>query len=334
MPRVSSNKSNKRVQCKVCFKEYADATGLSRHSKIHRPNAENLKLRCPVCPYRAWQKGGMKDHIRAQHTGEKPFTCPAPDCTYAASSPACLYRHKKKCEKLNAPPEFMQQPLPPKQLLPAVDAGMPLEEVTTSMTFPQSNVESWSSEDLVPSSTLSQSDVDGILSSFTISSSHANHSPSPEMVTSTSATHDSLFMNTNGGGFTDPFFLDTTFSVASPTWSDFGSPVSSTSSATDERLSPPFGFDFDQSLISSFSWDNSMSTSSSPLNFDVTETHFSPDSPFSSTSPKNERLSPALSFDSSMEDFSFFPYEQLSTPPFFQAEQSSSPSPSAFDLMF
>ncbi|KAK0442014.1 uncharacterized protein EV420DRAFT_1082729 [Desarmillaria tabescens] len=331
MPRVSSQKSNKRVQCKVCLKQYADTTGLSRHSKVHRPDVENLMFRCtgPDCHYRTLQKARFEDHIRAKHTGEKPFTCPAPDCSYGSSSPGGLHRHRKQCEKLNAPPQSMQQPLPPKQLLPAIDAGMPLEEVITCMTSPQSNVGSWLSEDLVSSSALLQSDLQDIPSSLTMSSSHANRSPSPEMVASTSATDDSLFVNTNAGSFTDPLSFFDSFPVASPTWSDLSSSVSSSSSGNDERLSP--SFDFDQFSMSNFLRDNLITTYSSPLNFDVTETLSFSDSPFSLTFPKNE---PAFSFDSSMEDFSLFPIEKLSTPPFFQAEQSPSSPPSTFDWMF
>ncbi|KAK0211386.1 hypothetical protein DFS33DRAFT_1408580 [Desarmillaria ectypa] len=336
MPRTPSKKSKKNVQCQVCLKVYADATGLSRHSKTHLPDGESHKHKCPHCPMRMWQKANLDAHIRAKHTSERPFKCPAADCSYVSASSGCLHRHRIKCTKLHAPPQFIQQPLPPKQLLPAVDVGMPLEEIVTFLTPPQPDLKAWYPEELM-SSTFSQSDLSSNLQNMlgpSPISPHTNHLHLTEMVASTSAKDNFFFIQPSANSNTDPFFFDSSLPAASPTLSYFSSSSSSTSLVKDERLSCPLTLDFHQPLTSGLSWNNLLSTFSSPLDIDVTESLSFPVSLFSSTSFKNERLSSSLSFDLSTEGFSPPPFEQFSIPLLFKAEPSPSLSSFTFDSSF
>ncbi|PBK60245.1 hypothetical protein ARMSODRAFT_1068887 [Armillaria solidipes] len=327
MPRAVSekHKNRPRVVCDICGKDYADKTGLSRHRRHHKSKG----YKCKYCDHHSFQKPNLAAHVRAWHTDERPYKCTVAGCNHAFASSGCLSRHRASKHTRPVPFIYTRPTLPPKQLLPAADAGTALEETVTVPSPPQSDSEAGFSEELMSTSTPSQShsdidsDLQDMLSPSPNSSPRGNDLYLPEMDTSTSSTN-LLFVDTNGN-ITDPFILDAGSPNAAPPLSHLSSPFLSTSPVMDERHSPPLSFD---SLTSSYE----SYTGSSQLDCDITE-RLDLCSFASSSSSKNERLSPALSFDSDLSSISPSPFEQLLTPLLLETEQLPSKT-SAFDLTF
>lgn len=65
--------------CTICNMVLANSKSLKLHTKnVH------LKLKpyvCQVCNHSSATKHMMQVHMR-QHTGEKPYSCDAPDCNF------------------------------------------------------------------------------------------------------------------------------------------------------------------------------------------------------------------------------------------------------------
>ncbi|SJL17466.1 uncharacterized protein ARMOST_21017 [Armillaria ostoyae] len=329
MPRAVSEKykNRPRVVCDICGKDYADKTGLSRHRRHHKSKG----YKCEYCTHHTFQKPNLAAHIRAWHTCERPYKCTVAGCNHAFASSGCLSRHRASKHTRPNPFIYTRPTLPPKQLLPAADAGTALEETVTVPSSPQSDSEAGFSEELMSTSTPSQShsdidsDIQDMLSPSPTASPRANDLYLPEMVTPSTSSTNLLFVDINGG-ITDPFILDAGLPGASPPLPHLSSPFLSTSPVMDERLSPPLSFD---SLTSSYE----SHTGSSQLDCDITERLDLSSFPSSSSSSKNERLSPALSFDSDRSSISPSPFEQLLTPLLLETEQLPSKT-SVFDLTF
>ncbi|KAK0435360.1 hypothetical protein EV421DRAFT_2039139 [Armillaria borealis] len=334
MPRAVSEKykNRPRVVCDICGKDYADNTGLSRHRRHHKSKG----YKCEYCNHHSFQKPNLAAHVRAWHTDERPYKCTAPGCNHAFANSGGLSRHRANKHTRPIPFIYTRPTPPPKQLLPAADAGTTLEEVDTIPSSPQSDSEAGFLEELTSTSTpsQSQSDINSDVQDMPVSptptpSPRANDLYLPEMVIPSTSSTNLLFVDTNDD-ITDPFILDAGLPGTSPPSPQLSSPFLSTSPVVNERLSPPLSFD---SLNSSFrSWDNESYQGSSRLDCDITES-LDLGSFASSSSSKNERRLPALSFDSDRSSISSSPFEQLLTPLLFETEQLPSKT-SAFDMTF
>ncbi|KAG7442392.1 uncharacterized protein BT62DRAFT_1079262 [Guyanagaster necrorhizus] len=264
------------AQCQICFKVYADATGLSRHAKTHGPDAESRMHKCDHCPKRMWQMPNLRAHMRAIHTGEKPYKCPGIGCTYDSASAGCLSRHMRTCKILHGFGNVGYPVLPPKQLLPAIDAGTQLEGLIALPPSPQSDLGPWSPEELMSLSTSFKSDVDpSFQERLPTSPMFARQHSDLQATTSNEERFDIDAMEkwldslVPKSAVTDSFSFDFSFQAASPA-SSFSS--TSTSFGEHERLSLPSPFGVSQSSTSDFTFDNTLATYPSTLELDAADT--------------------------------------------------------------
>ncbi|PBK80507.1 hypothetical protein ARMGADRAFT_1098260 [Armillaria gallica] len=335
MPRAVSEKykNRPRVVCQTCGKDYADATGLSRHKKIHNSFAKMYE--CDYCDVKMDQKSNLDNHIRSCHTGERPYECTATGCGRAFASSGVLSRHRENKHTRPVPFIYTRPTLASRQLVPAANAGTALEEVDSIPSSPQPDSEAGYPEELMSTSTPSQSssdinsDVEDMCSPSPTSSPRASDLYLPEMVTPTSSTTNLLFVDTSGE-ITDQLIVDAGSPAA---WLPLPRPSSlflSTSPVGDQRRSPPLSFN---SLNASFSLDKESYIGSSLLHCDITERLDLSSFTNSSSSSTTERRSPALSFDFHRSSISPSPFGQLLTPLLLETEQFTSET-SAFDQTF
>ena len=58
------------------------------------------KLKCTFCEHEESQKWRMKQHIRAQHFGEKLYPCHVPMCDFSADGRRRLESHLKNAHSI------------------------------------------------------------------------------------------------------------------------------------------------------------------------------------------------------------------------------------------
>ncbi|KAK0211577.1 hypothetical protein IW262DRAFT_348982 [Armillaria fumosa] len=281
------------------------------------------------------QKANMDNHIRSCHTGEKPYICDAPGCGNAFATRGSLTRHQQRRKHTRTTGVVSSGPAAlPQQLIAPAEAGVPLEDIDTVPSSPQSDSEAGSPEWSTRSqSQSSNSDLQGMLSSSSTPSPHASDLYLPEIATPSASYTNLLFVDTIGN-IVDPMIVDGIFPTSPPVPHP-SSPFFSTSPVKtgDEQLSPLSNFN---SLNASFrSLGNESYKGPDWSDSDITE-RIDLGSLSSFSSSKNERLSPALSFDSdrsSSSHFSPLPFSQLLMPLLFETEQFT-PQTSAFDQTF
>ncbi|KAF2892504.1 hypothetical protein ILUMI_13668 [Ignelater luminosus] len=87
--------SDSQFACRHCGKRYRWKSTLRRHEQVECGGKEP-KYRCPICPYRAKQKGHLSVHQLESfeiQTDEKRFKCPK--CTKSYKHKPNLIRHVK-----------------------------------------------------------------------------------------------------------------------------------------------------------------------------------------------------------------------------------------------
>ncbi|KAK0211395.1 hypothetical protein DFS33DRAFT_1484299 [Desarmillaria ectypa] len=249
MPRTPSKKSKKNVQCQVCLKVYADATGLSRHSKTHLPDGESHKHQCPYCPVRMWQKPNLDSHIRAKH----------------------------KCHKHRSLNTVMHTVFQPKQLLPAVDTGFQLEGFIPFAVSPQPALEAWFPKQLISLSDASQDPYSP--DTHPTSPMFAENQSNPQSIVSSVESLDLdemeqwLYSMSSDLGAINPFPFNSSFHAASPASSDDSVSSRLTSFVEEQQLS---AFDFSHLLTSNLSLDDMSSTYPGQPALDTTDIALDP----------------------------------------------------------
>ncbi|KAK0435385.1 hypothetical protein EV421DRAFT_2022539 [Armillaria borealis] len=225
MPRVPSEKSKNRprVVCQICGKDYADATGLSRHKKVHDPFATMY---------------GSLFLVQSFFDSSFRFA--------AFTKPRGLERHLRRCngpQDLNATMPSSSV-FPPKQLLPGVDAGMPLEGLAAFPESSQSDLDAWSPKELI---SVPDSSSNSYIPNFPASPIFYEHQGDLQRTVSNVKSLDfnemeqwiRTFSRTSILGVTNALPFDSSFpGPSSSTSSDYSVSSTSTSFVEDGQLSP------------------------------------------------------------------------------------------------
>ena len=77
--------------CNHCSKTFLHERALKRHIRVH---AEK-KFKCNICPKMFLNKYKLSRHMLV-HTGEKPYSCTIPGCTWKFSLLYNLHSHMQK----------------------------------------------------------------------------------------------------------------------------------------------------------------------------------------------------------------------------------------------
>ncbi|KZV76491.1 hypothetical protein PENSPDRAFT_680157 [Peniophora sp. CONT] len=94
-----SSATTSAFPCPTCGQELSRRGDLKRHMAQLHPTGNEQLWKCPHCPYQHVQKSNVKIHAEKhelKRTGERPHTCPEPDCTAAYQDKGLLTRHRKK----------------------------------------------------------------------------------------------------------------------------------------------------------------------------------------------------------------------------------------------
>ncbi|KAK0211583.1 hypothetical protein IW262DRAFT_1486022 [Armillaria fumosa] len=325
MPSVPSEKSKDRVYCPWpgCAKHYADKSGLSRHKRDHDPFAKMYE--CPFCDTEMNQKANLDSHIRNTHLA--PYKCPVIGCWQAFNKPRGLKRHVRRC---NGPQDLdatvpSSYALQPNQLLPAANAGEPLEGLGAFPASLQSDLDVWSPKELI--SVPDSSPNSHIASELPESPTFYEHQIDRQRTVSNADTLDEMeqwlqiYSNSSNFDVNNAVSFEPSFSVPSSSISsDYSVSPASSSFVEDDHLS----FNPEQMLASYLPRDSALSmqrpptvgvvdmtiNASSPSPIDYSSTgDFSllsfetTDSPFSIGSGVS--LPSSSSFEQPVFDFSF-----------------------------
>ncbi|CRL04954.1 CLUMA_CG018282, isoform A [Clunio marinus] len=76
--KKSKKKTTKVYPCEICGKKLRTRTCHNRHMVIHTGDKPN---KCMYCPRSFKHHSGFRYHIRAEHTGERPYLCPIKGCS-------------------------------------------------------------------------------------------------------------------------------------------------------------------------------------------------------------------------------------------------------------
>ncbi|KAK0468750.1 hypothetical protein IW261DRAFT_1517666 [Armillaria novae-zelandiae] len=233
MPRVPSENSKDRFYClwPGCGKDYASQSSLSRHKRVHNPFA--IMYECPFCKREMSQKANLDSHIENTHLA--PYKCPVVGCWRAFKKPLCFERHVSRCngpQDLNASVSSSPAP-PPNQLLPAANAGQPLEGLGVFPASPESDLDSWSPQELmsVPDSSTNSRIATELPASPTFYEHQVDHQRNVSNAETLKEMEEwlKICFNASNPGLDSAASFDASFSVpSSSTSSDYSvSPASS-----------------------------------------------------------------------------------------------------------
>ncbi|KAI9512776.1 hypothetical protein F5148DRAFT_734222 [Russula earlei] len=83
-------------QCPICGVTLSRPTDINRHRKTKHPDGTETKFSCPWpgCQYETMQKGNLKTHLAARHSGGPKYPCA--ECGRRFNDAAARLRHRKK----------------------------------------------------------------------------------------------------------------------------------------------------------------------------------------------------------------------------------------------
>lgn len=77
--------------CRHCLKGYPVENDKSEHENMCKEKC----FECHLCKYRRFNNADLMAHIRAKHSGERPFKCTHENCKYSYPRNWSLKRHIK-----------------------------------------------------------------------------------------------------------------------------------------------------------------------------------------------------------------------------------------------
>ncbi|KAK0439061.1 uncharacterized protein EV420DRAFT_1769556 [Desarmillaria tabescens] len=251
-----SSLTEKSTQCRICLKVYADQSSLSRHYKIHLPEAANTNA--PTAPSACGRSLILGPTSSTNNTNRTLAAVLAKPPTNAPALAASSFVATKVLQL--------------KHLLPAANAGSQLEGFIPVPTSPQADLQTWFPKELMPLSGHSHGVCPPILA-LPMFSEHNNSE-------NTALNTEGLDLNTidqwlnsmrSDLSFTNTMPFDSSF-YAAPSTSLGDSLVSSTSTSfvESEQLLP---LDFNQLAMLNLSLNDASSMSPSqptPATMDVT----------------------------------------------------------------